>query len=117
MSVRSVQRYVLSDLGLHSRSAAKKPLLTPCHKRKRLIFAKEHKDWPLEKIRRKLWSDESVFTVTGTKYAKVRRPRNSDRYDPRYIVERIKNPDSLMVWDVFCIMEWVTLYFLRKVLL
>lgn len=114
VSVRSVQRYVLRDLGLVSRSPAVKPLLTPRHIKKRLTFAKEHKDWPLQRYRSILWSDESVFTVTGTNFGKVRRPRNSDRHDPRYTVTRERHPDSLMVWGCFSYYGVGNLVFFEK---
>lgn len=114
VSVRSVQRYVLRDLGLFSRCAARKPLLTDQHKLKRLNFAIRYKDWPVEKFRSILWSDESVFRVSGTSFAKVRRPKHSDRYDPRYTVQRVRHPDSLMVWGCFSYYGVGNLVFLEK---
>lgn len=114
VSVRTVQRMLLRDMDLPSRSAARKPLLTAHHKANRLAFAKAHKDWPLDKIRRILWSDESVFTVSGTKHGKVRRPRGADRYDPQYTVKTVKHPDSIMVWGCFSYYGVGNLVFLEK---
>lgn len=101
VSIRTIQRRTLEDLDMKSYRAAKKPLLTPAHKAKRVRFAQDHKDWPLEKWRRVVWSAESMFYVTGTPHKRVRRPRNSDRYDERYTVNAVKHPSSVMVWGCF----------------
>ncbi len=114
VSVRTVQRCLLRDLNLHSRTAARKPLLTPRHKFDRLAFAKAHKYWPLDKIRRILWSDESMFRVSGTTFGKVRRPLGVDRYDPQYTVKTVKHPDSVMVWGCFSYFGVGNLVFFEK---
>lgn len=101
VSLRSVSRYIHDELDLPSRRAARKPLLTVRHKKNRVTFAKKCLSWPQDKIRSILWSDESTFTVTGTPYRYVRRPRGADRYDPLYTVKSVKHPPSLMVWGAF----------------
>lgn len=100
VSLRSVSRYI-HELALPSRRAARKPLLTARHKKNRIAFAKKCLSWPLDKVRSVLWSDESTFTVTGTPYRYVRRPKGADRYDPLYTVKSVKHPPSLMVWGAF----------------
>lgn len=101
VSTRTVSRYIHDSLALPSRRAACKPLLTARHKANRVKFAKKYIEWPLEKIRSILWSDESVFTVTGTPRARVRRPVGADRHDPRYTVKTVEHPASVMVWGSF----------------
>lgn len=114
VSIRTVQRYALKDLDLPTRKSAKKPLLTASHKANRVIFANKIKAWPVEKVRSILWSDESVFTVSGTRRRNVRRPRKSDRLDPRYTVKTVKHPDSVMVWGSFSYYGVGKLVFLEK---
>ena len=86
-----MSHYICNLLHLPSRRAAKKPLLTPRHKELRVAFAKKYSAMPLENIRSILWSDEATFTVTGTCGGRVRRPVNSDRYEPRYTL-KTKSP-------------------------
>ena len=114
VSLRTVSRYCKKDLVLPSRTAARKPLLTPRHIANRLSFAKKYIQWPIEKIRSILWSDESVFTVSGTRFARVRRPKGSDRYDPKYTVKTVKHPDSVMVWGAFTYYGVGNLVFFEK---
>lgn len=114
VSVRTVSRYIKKTLKIPSRRAAKKPRLTDSHKKARIAFAKKYSALPLEKIRAILWSDESVFTVTGTGSGRVRRPVGADRYDPRYILETVKHPQTVMVWGSFSYHGVGKLVFLEK---
>lgn len=114
VSVRTVSRNVQEKLDLPSRVAARKPLLTVTHKRNRVAFAKKCSTWPIEKVRAILWSDESMFTVTGKPSGRVRRPRKSDRYDQRYTVKSEKHPEKVMVWGAFSYHGVGKLYFLEK---
>lgn len=114
VSLRTVSRYCRKELDLPSRTAARKPLLTPRHIANRLSFAKKYLQWPIEKIRSILWSDESVFTVSGTQFARVRRPKGSDRYDPKYTVKTVKHPDSVMIWGAFTYYGVGNLVFFEK---
>lgn len=114
VSVRSVSRYVRKKLNLPSRRAARKPLLKPKQKLKRIAYARKYSAWPIDNIRSILWSDESTFTVTDTPTGRVRRPRNSDRYDERYTVKTLKHPPSVMVWGAFSYYGVSKLYFLEK---
>lgn len=114
VSERTVSHYICKVLHLPSRRAAKKPLLTPRHKELRVAFAKKYSALPLENIRSILWSDEATFTVTGTSSGRVRRPVNSDRYDPRYTLKTVKHPVSVMVWGAFSYYGVGKLVFLEK---
>jgi hypothetical protein len=58
----STVRRRLRESGLYGRIAAKKPLLKDTIK-KRLAWAKKHKQWTLDWWKSVLWSDESKFEV------------------------------------------------------
>jgi len=52
----------LKRLGLNSCVALRKPLINEANRNKRLQFAREHKDWTLERLKVVVWSDQSRFT-------------------------------------------------------
>uniref|UniRef100_A0AAY5ERQ5 Transposase Tc1-like domain-containing protein n=1 Tax=Electrophorus electricus TaxID=8005 RepID=A0AAY5ERQ5_ELEEL len=56
----------LCEANLSARSPHKVPLLKK-DVAKRLQFAKEHMDWPKEKWRNILWTDESKIVLFGSK--------------------------------------------------
>jgi len=101
MAVRTVQDILCRELGMRSKVAAKKPLLTDKMKKKRLDFANKYKDWTAEDWSKVMYSDESTFECIRSASRKVRRPKGSDRYDPRYTVATVKHPDKIMFWGCF----------------
>lgn len=61
-SVDTVKRRLRNN-GLMDRVAIKKPKLRTENIKKRLKFAKDHKNWSLEDWSNVLWSDESKFEL------------------------------------------------------
>uniref|UniRef100_A0A4W4HR81 Transposase Tc1-like domain-containing protein n=1 Tax=Electrophorus electricus TaxID=8005 RepID=A0A4W4HR81_ELEEL len=57
VSTMTIRRH-LCEANLLARSPHKVPLLKKRHVLKRLQFAREHMDWPKEKWRNILWTDE-----------------------------------------------------------
>ena len=53
----------LKGLGLNSCVAVRKPVVIEANRKKRLQFAREHKDWTLEQWKKVMWSDESRLTL------------------------------------------------------
>ena len=83
VSVRTIQYRLQKDLGLPSRTAAKKPLINDRMKKQRLVFAKKRAHWTPTQWRKVMFSDESTFQVFRVCSTKVRRPYSANRYDPR----------------------------------
>ena len=65
ISTSTVQRR-LRESGLHGRNAAKKQFLKDTNKKKRLAWAKKHKQWTLDRWKSVLWSEESKFEIFGS---------------------------------------------------
>jgi transposase len=101
VSERTIQRTLQRDLKMPSRIAAQKPLLTMKMKAKRLKFAKAYRHWTSADWAKVMYSDESTFKCLRSVRGKVRRPRESSRFDSRYTVKTVKHPDSVMVWGCF----------------
>ena len=56
--------------------AAKRPLLTLAHRKNRLDWFRERKDWTNEQWKKVLWSDESIFELIPTRRVWIRRRKN-----------------------------------------
>ncbi|CAJ0960775.1 unnamed protein product [Ranitomeya imitator] len=67
ISTTTVKRR-LCAAGLHGKIAARKPLLRTGNKQKRLVWAKEHKEWTLDQWKSVLWSDQSKFEIFGSNH-------------------------------------------------
>ena len=61
-----------------------------------------------------VWSDESTFTVTGSRGSFVYRKPKSDPLLPQYTKKSVKFPASLMVWGSFSYFGVGKLVFLEK---
>ena len=48
-----------------------------------------------------MFTDESMFTCIRSASVKVRRPKGSNRFDPRFTVKTVKHPAQVMVWGCF----------------
>ena len=113
ISTRTIRRVLLKHLKLHSRVAAKKPLLTKEMKKKRMLFAKKYSKLRVKDWKYVLFTDESTFKMVGSSGGvRVRRKIGSDRYAEKYTVKTVKHSQSLMVWACFSYTGRCSLYFL-----
>ena len=87
ISPSTVQRR-LSESGLHGQISAKKPLLKDTNNKKRLAWAKKHKNRHLDRWKSVLWSDESKFVV--------------ERMISACVIPAVKQGEGgVMVWGCF----------------
>lgn len=101
ISVSTVKRR-LREVGLNGRVAVKKPLLRKANVKKRLKWARKHKNWTVEDWKKVLWSDESKFEVFGSKRRIYVRRHVNEKYLPECIVPSVKHGGgSVMVWGCF----------------
>ena len=97
-SVSTIQRR-LREAGLYGCKARKKPRLTPAHKKARLAFACQHKDWTPEQWSRVVFSDESrflLFRSDGRAY--VRRAAGEEFRDECLQFTVKHGGGGIMVW-------------------
>ena len=100
MSKRTV-RHRLQSMGYIARKPRKKPLLTNNMKKARLNWAREHKDWSIERWKRVLWSDESRFNLYASDGRRLVRRRPGEEFHPSCLERKVKHPDGVMIWGCF----------------
>ncbi len=100
VSIRTIQKVCQKKLGVPSRSAAKKPLLTAWMAKKRLSFCKKYRSWTVHDWECVMFSDESMFRLVNPRVQKDRGPTLSNRYKWRYVVVNVKHSASVMVLGV-----------------
>ena len=102
VSVRTIQRICHDQLKMPSRKMADKPLLTDRMKKDRLEFARRYRHWGVEQWKKVMFSDESHFELRfGNQNFLCRRPKGSDRFDPKFTRKRVKHPQKVMAWACF----------------
>jgi Transposase/DDE superfamily endonuclease len=100
-SKRTLQRR-LSTLGIKKHIAIKKPFLTDEHKRKRLAFCEEHKDWTVEMWKRVIFSDECKVEIGKQARAVWVFRNDQEKYQEDCLVPALKGSRaSVMVWGCF----------------
>lgn len=101
VSVSTIKRRLL-DAGLKGCVAVSKPLLKPINKKKRLLWAREHKNWTAADWEKVLWTDESKFDIFGSKRRVFVRRQSNERVIDACTVASVKHGGgSVMVWGCF----------------
>lgn len=105
-------RRCLCEANLSGRSPRKVTLLKKKNVLKTIQFVREHVDWPKEKWRNVLWTDESKIVLFGSKDRRqfVRRPPNTE-FKPQYTLKTVKHGgSSIMIWGCFSYYGVGTIY-------
>lgn len=101
VSLTTVKRR-LAKAGLQGRIAARKPLLRPQNRQKRLKWAKEHQNWNIDMWKTVLWTDESKFQIFGSNRRVYVRRRRGERMREDCVVPTVKHGGgSVLVWGAF----------------
>lgn len=91
----------LKNANIKSRIAVKKPYVTADNVKKRLQWAKDHKDWTSEQWKSVLFSDESKITLRWNGQRIVWRRKN-EKFLPECMNGVVKHDKSVMVWGCLC---------------
>jgi transposase len=97
MSDRTV-RQKLCENGLKARRPRKKPFLNETQRKKRLMWALQHKDWMCDDWAKVIWSDETRISIFGSDGVKFVRRRPGEDMLPACLTATMKHPISIMVW-------------------
>ncbi len=88
----------MQDIGFSCRIPCVKPLLNNRQRQKRLVWAKDKKDWTAAEWSKVMFSEESKFCISfGNQGPRVWRKRG-EAQNPRCLRSSVKFPQSVMVW-------------------
>lgn len=91
----------LNENGIFSFPSTKKPKITEENRKKRLIWANEHKRWGYRRWSRCLFSDETSFCINSTYPKRVWRKENQSLHS-QAITPTTKFNKKLMIYGCFC---------------
>ena len=112
-SVSTIRRR-LRAANLSGPVARKKPYLTIAHKRRRLDFAKKHKNWSKEEWELVLWTDESPFSIFGECGKRYVRRRPGEEFNPECVTPIMKHGGGkIQVWGCFTARALATFILLK----
>lgn len=90
VSVHTVRRALRSQ-GLRPRCKVPKPLLTPAHRRKRVKWAREHRQWTVTDWHDVWFSDEAAFVRVNTRGRQIVWVRPGSGLTPRQIKPTVQH--------------------------
>ena len=103
MADSSTVKRRLIDAELNDRISRKKPLLLQRHKRQRLQWAKDHKDWTENMWKKVVWFDKSKFNLFHSDGQTYIQHILSEEFNEDCIQGTVKHGGrSLMVWGYIC---------------
>lgn len=94
----TIRRYLKRE-GYSGRIARKKPFISKVNRRKRLNFARQHVDKPLEFWKKVLWTDETKINLFGSDRGSFVWRKKNEALKPRNLIPTVKHGGgSIMVW-------------------
>lgn len=100
MAVSTIRARISSTGRVKSYYKLKKPFVSEANRVKRLNWAREHKDWSVEKWRTVLWSDESPFQLRFHQRSRVW-VHPTERFLPEALTGTVKHEVKINVWGCF----------------
>lgn len=98
ISPQTIRRH-LKELGLKAVVKKKRPRLTKRHRKDRLDWAIEHKNWTLEDWKRVVWSDETKINRLGSDGRKWVWKKENEGLNDRLVEGTLKfGGGSIMIW-------------------
>ena len=95
----------LHRAGLKAMRLCEKPLLTSVHKKRRLEFAREHRNWTVDDWKQVIFSHETVITARPLHLHGRKWTKPTDRLHPRLIVPAVQGGGpAVMTWG--CISKY-----------
>ncbi|RZL07615.1 MAG: hypothetical protein EOO89_22795, partial [Pedobacter sp.] len=95
----STARRMLHHEELHAMHMIKKPLLTREHKRKRLEFARKHRDWTVQQWKQVMFSDETIIPARSSDSHKVKWTKTTHGLNPKLVLPTVQGGGVvIMVW-------------------
>ena len=92
-------RNVLHNVGLHGRTARKKPFISEANREKRLTFAKEYVNRPIEFWKNIIFSDESKFNLFGSDGQRFVWRKPNTELQAKHVHSTVKHGGGhVMVW-------------------
>lgn len=91
---------VLKSMNFFAARKIKKPFLTLKHMKQRLQWAKEHKNWTVERWRQVIFSDETKVNIWGSDGCKYYWKRPGDPLQPHHVEVIMKHGGgSVIMWS------------------
>ena len=101
VSASTIRRLVINE-GYRAYKAKRKPFLTKKHVKQRMEFFNLYSNCGDDFWKKVVFSDETrISLMASDKPPLVRRPRNSDSLDQKYLKPSFKHPISVMIWGCF----------------
>ncbi len=101
VSTETIRR-TLRRNGLESRIKKKKPYLKKTHRKRRLDFAKRHRNWTVEDWKKVIWSDESKFMLFGSDGRQYCWKKPDEPLRSPHVKPTVKfGGGNIMVWGCF----------------
>ena len=97
VSPSTVRRRCL-EFGLKGCRARRKPLVTADQRKRRVAWARAHKDWTIQQWEKVLFSDESTFCILGDHSKTFVRRFQGEAFKPMCLELTVKHPTKIMVW-------------------
>ena len=101
----STANRVLHQQGLVAMHMINKPMLTREHVRKRLEFARAHRDWTVEQWKQVIFSDETVITARSSHEHKIKWTKPTRKLNRKLVIPTVQGGGvAIMVWG--CISQY-----------